>query len=72
MKHFTAPALEIRSPDGRTLIRIDLTTGEVTGELENMNEAAAVFVSYVRQHMPPPKIENVEMTETPVNWERKP
>lgn len=37
-----------RAP-GAPVLTINLNTGEVTGELENMSEAAALFVAAVRQ-----------------------
>jgi len=37
--------------DGRTLLKIDLRDGSVTGEVEDAGEAAAVFVAEVRRMM---------------------
>lgn len=41
--------LEIRGDTGRVLLRIDAGTSTVTGELDDMGEAAAAFVAEVRK-----------------------
>ncbi len=38
--------------DGRELLRINLKTGEVTGEIEDASEAGRVFIEYLRKQFP--------------------
>lgn len=52
VKKYGPTAIQIVSPeDGSVLLSIDLVAKTVSGELENANEAARVFVKFIRQRL---------------------
>ena len=57
IKKLAPPAIVIQAHDGRELLRLDLKTGEITGDVEDSSEAGKRFVAAIRQHLPKLKVE---------------